>query len=61
MVKLKSRSIYTMTKKGKHILEKVEKIPQKGGIISVETVLSVETVATVTVCSIETVVCERYL
>jgi predicted transcriptional regulator len=29
MVKLKSRSIYTMTKKGRNILEKVEKIPQK--------------------------------
>jgi hypothetical protein len=30
MLKLKSRSIYTMTKKGEDILEKVEKIPQKG-------------------------------
>jgi hypothetical protein len=29
MVKSKSRSIYTMAKKGRNILEKVEKIPQK--------------------------------
>jgi hypothetical protein len=29
MVKLKSRSIYTMAKKGRNILEKVEKISQK--------------------------------
>jgi hypothetical protein len=38
MVKSKSRSIYTMAKKGRNILEKVEKIPQKRGIISVGTV-----------------------
>jgi hypothetical protein len=37
-VKSKSRSIYTMAKKGRKILEKVEKIPQKRGIISVRTV-----------------------
>jgi protein subunit release factor B len=55
MVKLKSRSIYTMAKKGRHILEKVEKIPQKKGIISVGTV------AAATVCSVGTVVCGRYL
>jgi hypothetical protein len=61
MVKLKSRSIYTMAKRGKHILEKVEKIPQKRRIISVKTVLSIETVATVTVCLVGTVVCGRYL
>jgi hypothetical protein len=30
MVKSKSRCIYTMAKKGRNILEKVEKIPQKG-------------------------------
>jgi hypothetical protein len=29
MVKSKSRSIYIMAKKGRNILEKVEKIPQK--------------------------------
>jgi predicted transcriptional regulator len=29
MAKSKSRSIYTMAKKGRKILEKVEKIPQK--------------------------------
>jgi hypothetical protein len=34
MVKSKSRSIYTMAKKGRNILEKVEKIPQKRRIIS---------------------------
>jgi hypothetical protein len=36
MVKLKSRSIYTMSKRGRNILEKVEKIPKK--LISVGTV-----------------------
>jgi hypothetical protein len=36
MVKSKSRSIYTMAKKGRNILEKVEKIPKK--VISVGTV-----------------------
>jgi hypothetical protein len=36
MVKLKSRSIYTMAKRGRNILEKVEKIPKK--LISVGTV-----------------------
>jgi hypothetical protein len=61
MVKLKSRSIYTMTKMGRRVLEKVEKIPQKRGIISVGTFLSVGTVAAATVCSVGTVVCERYL
>jgi hypothetical protein len=38
MVKSTSRSIYTLAKKERNILEKVEKIPQKGGIISVGTV-----------------------
>jgi hypothetical protein len=28
-IMVKSRSIYTMAKKGRNILEKVEKIPQK--------------------------------
>jgi hypothetical protein len=37
MVKSKSRSIYTMSKKGRNILEKVKKIPQKK-VISVGTV-----------------------
>jgi hypothetical protein len=32
MVKSKSRSIYTMAKKGRNILEKVEKIPKKGNL-----------------------------
>jgi hypothetical protein len=45
-VKSKSRSIYTMAKKGRKILEKVEKIPQKRGIISVRTVVA----ATVLLC-----------
>jgi hypothetical protein len=39
MVKSRSRSIYTMVKKGRNILEKVEKYP----------VISVGTVATATV------------
>jgi hypothetical protein len=32
---VKSRSIYTMAKRERNILEKVEKIPQKRGIISI--------------------------